>query len=130
MSTLNLGDKPVSFDDSQSTTGIADIFTEDCLMGGMIYFGHGSLRKRVAVKGIREPRRQGHGVGGGKLAAHADFVRVQVEENGDVTLDELCVALEGCGVTVHRSNVGRLLHRLGLSHKKRPFRPASRSAPT
>ena len=89
-----------------------------------------NLMKLRAETGSIEPRPQGHGVGGGKLAAHADFVRVQVEENGDVTLDELCVALEGRGVTVHRSNVGRLLHRLGLSHKKRPFRPASRDAPT
>ena len=37
---------------------------------------------------------------------------------GELTLDELCVAFEGRGVVVHRSSVGRLLHRLGLSHKK------------
>lgn len=89
-----------------------------------------NLMKLRAETGSIEPRRQGHGVGLGKLAAHAAFVRSQVEENGDVTLDELCVALEERGVTVHRSNVGRLLHRLGLSHKKRPFRPASSSVPT
>ncbi|MEO5757152.1 MAG: winged helix-turn-helix domain-containing protein, partial [Mesorhizobium sp.] len=60
-----------------------------------------------------------------------------MDENGDLTLDELCVELEGRGVTVHRSNVSRLLHRLGLSHKKRMARPAckrfltaSQSAPT
>ncbi|MGH0241451.1 IS630 family transposase [Sinorhizobium meliloti] len=35
-----------------------------------------------------------------------------------MTLDELCVELAGRAVIVHRSNVGRLLHRLGLSHKK------------
>ncbi|WP_348640223.1 winged helix-turn-helix domain-containing protein [Aminobacter sp. J15] len=33
------------------------------------------------------------------------------------------------GVLVHRSSVGRLLHRLGLSHKKNHYRPASRNAP-
>lgn len=37
---------------------------------------------------------------------------------GDPTLYELCVELEGRGVVIHRSSVGRLLHRLGLSHKK------------
>jgi len=89
-----------------------------------------NLMKLRAETGSIEPRRQGHGFGGGKLAAYADFVRLQLEENGDLTLDELCVVLEGRGVTVHRSNVGRLLHRLGLSHKKRPFRPANSSAPT
>ena len=79
-----------------------------------------NLMKLRAETGSVEPRRQGHGFGGGKLAAHADFVRTRVKENGDLTLDELCVALEERGVTIHRSNVGRLLHRLGLSHKKDP----------
>jgi transposase len=41
-----------------------------------------------------------------------------LDKNGDLTLDELCVELAGRGVSVHRSNVGRLLHRLGLSPKK------------
>jgi transposase len=76
------------------------------------------LMKLRAETGSLEPRRQGHGPGGGKLADHAGFVRGRLEENGDLTLDELCVELEACGVTVHRSNVGRLLRRLGLSHKK------------
>ncbi|WP_244574587.1 winged helix-turn-helix domain-containing protein [Cohaesibacter sp. ES.047] len=41
-----------------------------------------------------------------------------MSENGDLKLDELCLELAERGVHVHRSNVGRLLHRLGLSHKK------------
>ena len=57
-------------------------------------------------------------VGGGKLAPHATLCAGGMQENGELTLDELCVELEGRGVSVHRSNVGRLLHRLGLSHKK------------
>lgn len=64
------------------------------------------------------PRRQGHAPGGGKLAPHAAFVREQMATSGEPTLDELCVELEERGVVVHRSSVGRLLHRLGLSHKK------------
>lgn len=89
-----------------------------------------NLMKLRAETGSVEPRRQGHGMGKGKLAPYAEFVRTRVEEDGDLTLDELCVALEERGVTVHRSNVGRLLHRLGLTHKKRPFRPVNSSAPT
>lgn len=69
--------------------------------------------------GSLAPRRQGH-VGGGKLNAHGDWVRGRLAENGEMTLDELCVELAGRGVIVHRSNVGRLLHRLGLSHKEKP----------
>jgi len=73
------------------------------------------------------PRRQGH-QGGGKLNGYGDWMRERLAHNGELTLDELCVALAGQGLVVHRSNVGRFLHRLGLSHKKKPARqraPAS-----
>ncbi|MGB3834916.1 MAG: transposase [Mesorhizobium sp.] len=76
------------------------------------------LMKLRRETGSLAPRRQGHAPGGGKLAPHAGFVRERMVAAGDLTLDELCVELEGRGVIVHRSNVGRLLHRLGLSHKK------------
>ena len=64
-------------------------------------------------------KRQGH-LGSGKLRDYHDWVRQLIAGNGDLTLDELCIELEGHGVSVHRSSVGRLLHRLGLSHKKKP----------
>ena len=64
-------------------------------------------------------RRQGN-PGIGKLSEHGEWVRQRVGENGDLTLDELCVELAGRGVIVHRSSVGRWLARLGLSHKKKP----------
>ena len=73
-----------------------------------------NLRRQT---GSLEARRQGH-VGGGKLEPYAEFVRLRLAQTGELTLDELCVELEGRGVSVHRSNVGRLLQRLGLSHKK------------
>lgn len=57
-------------------------------------------------------------------------MRQRIKQNGDLTLDELCIELEGRGVSVHRSSVGRLLHRLGLSPKKRPYRPASSAVRT
>ena len=70
--------------------------------------------------GSLEPKRQGHSGTNSKLRAHEDWVRQRVDENGELTLDELVVELAGRGVKVHRSSVGRLLHRLGLSHKKKP----------
>jgi len=76
------------------------------------------LMKLRRETGSLEPRRQGHAPGGGKLAPHAPFVRERMAQTGELTLDELCVELEGRGVIVHRSNIARLLHRLGLSHKK------------
>lgn len=76
------------------------------------------ILKREA--GSLAAKQQGNGGGHGKLSLHADWVRQRINENGEMTLDELCVELSGRGVSVHRSNVGRLLHRLGLSHKKKP----------
>lgn len=69
--------------------------------------------------GSLSPRRQGY-VGGGKLSTHHGWVSERLAQNGELTLDELCVELSGRGVIVHRSSVGRLFHRLGLSHKKKP----------
>ena len=63
------------------------------------------------------PARQGH-LGGGKLTGHEEWVRSRMAENGDLTLDELCVELAGRGVSVVRSTASRCLHRLGRSHKK------------
>lgn len=76
------------------------------------------LMKLRRETGSLAPRRQGHAPGWGKLAPHAAFVQDRMAQAGELTLDELCVELEGRGVVVHRSSVGRLLHRLGLSHKK------------
>ena len=72
--------------------------------------------------GSLEPKAQGHGGKVGKLRGHEDWVRHRLSKNGDVTLDELVLELAERGVTVHRSAVGKLLHRLGLSHKKKPSR--------
>lgn len=58
--------------------------------------------------GSLAPRRQGH-LGGGKLNAR---MRERLAENGELTPDGLCVELAGRGVLVHRSNVGRFLHRV------------------
>lgn len=69
--------------------------------------------------GSLEAKRQGH-LGGGKLQDQHAWVSRRIEEEGDLTLDELCIELEARGVSVHRASVGKLLHRLGLSHKKKP----------
>jgi transposase len=63
--------------------------------------------------------KQGHPPGGTKLMAHADWVRERMSAHGETTLDELCVALAERGIEIHRATVGRFLHRLGLSNKKK-----------
>lgn len=69
--------------------------------------------------GLLAAKRQGRH-NGGKLQEHHAWISQRIEEDGDLTLDELCIELEGRGVSVHRTSVGKLLHRLGLSHKKKP----------
>ncbi len=70
--------------------------------------------------GSLEPKRQGN-PGRGKLTDVAGWVRERIAARPDLTIDELAADLEAQhGLAVHRSSVGRLLHRLGLSHRKRP----------
>lgn len=69
--------------------------------------------------------------GCGKLEPHKDWLRARVDAKGDITLDELAVELkEQLGVDVHRWTVCRMLHQLGLSHKKRQYGQVSSAAKT
>jgi len=70
--------------------------------------------------GALEPGRQ-RNPKRGKLTDVAGWVRDRIAVRPDLTLDELTAEPDARhGPAVHRSSVGRLLHRLGLSHKKRP----------
>lgn len=68
--------------------------------------------------GSLAPAKQGHPLGS-KLSAHGAWISARVSGHDEVTLDELCLELAGRGVNVHRATVGRFLHRLGLSNKKK-----------
>ena len=70
-------------------------------------------------------KQQGRPRGSGKLADEHEWVRQRMARNGDLTLDELRIELAERGVSAHRSSLGRLLHRLGLSHKKKAWPPAN-----
>ncbi len=68
-------------------------------------------------------KRQGNLGRAGKLNGLTAWVRRRLAERGDLTLDELCLELAQLhDLTVHRSSVGRWLHRLRLSHKKNSAR--------
>jgi transposase len=70
--------------------------------------------------GSLAPKRQGN-PGRGKLTGVQGWVERRIAAQPDLTIDELTAELASRhGVQVHRSSVGRLLLRLGLSHKKRP----------
>lgn len=70
--------------------------------------------------GSLSPKLQGN-PGNGKLNGVKDWVQGRITKQPDLTIDALTAELATeHGLRVHRSSVGRLLHRLGLSHKKRP----------
>lgn len=58
--------------------------------------------------------------GRGKLTVLKGWVESRITAQPDLTIDELTAKH---GVKVHRSSVGRLLLRLGLSYKNRPTSP-------
>ncbi len=83
-----------------------------------VSFVNSMVKLRVQT-GSLSPKKQGN-PGVGKLSPYEDWVRERIAQKGDLTLDALCLELEQVhGVTVHRASMGSLLHRLGLSHKKR-----------
>lgn len=70
--------------------------------------------------GALAPKPQGN-PGRGKLTGLKDWAQRRIAVRPDLTIDELTAELAADhGLQVHRSSVGRLLRRLGLSHKKRP----------
>ena len=78
------------------------------------------LRRETGGLGAK---RQGNRGCTSKVRGLEDWVRGRLAEKSDLTLDELCVELEReHSVRLHRSAVGRWLHRLGLSHKKNAVR--------
>jgi len=68
--------------------------------------------------------------GRGKLEPYKGWLRTRVHEQGDITLDQLARELkEQFDLEVHRWSVGRVLHQMKLSHKKRRFMPANSAVP-
>lgn len=81
-------------------------------------FVNNMIKLRRETGGL-SPKRQGNLGRAGKLKDFEDWVRVRLAAQGDLTLDELRLEVEQVHhIAVHRSSIGRLLHRLALSHKK------------
>jgi len=92
-----------------------------------------------AVRWVREwqesgrtaPRRQGGDRLSGRVEAHADFLLAEIEAAPDRTLEELRALLaRERGVRVSNSTVWRFCRRHGLTSKKSPGTPPSRTART
>ena len=77
------------------------------------------LLARVGLTGSVEPARQGRPPGGGKLAAHRDFLIDQVNAKPDITMPELAARLEAeRGVSAHPASLSRALCGWGFTFKK------------
>lgn len=91
----------------------------------------GRWHRRWKATGGLNPDRQG-GRPGSVLDAHEAFLLGMIEEGGrDVTLAEMAERLEAeRGVGVHLTTIWYWLDRRGITYKKRPRTPPSRSAKT
>jgi transposase len=87
------------------------------------------LLRRWRDKGTLEPER----IGGAKrspLAAHAERVHAPLAAAPDLTIAELRGRLAAQGIATSRSALGRFLLAAGLTRKKRPSTPPSRTGRT
>ena len=76
------------------------------------------------VRGSLAAQPVGNNLGHGKLEPFKDWLKARVESQADITLDQLTRELEEqFDVRFHHLWIGRVLHGLGLSHKKRRFTP-------
>jgi transposase len=86
--------------------------------------------RRWRESGERTAHRQGN-PGGSKLDPHEGFLLGLIEDRVDITLEEMRVRLaEERGVRAGIGTLWRFFDARGVTVKKRPATPASRSAPT
>jgi putative transposase len=95
------------------------------------------VSESCAIKLLQRWKRTGSAapgrIGGRKrfaLEPHEALVRELVAAHPDATLDELAARLADEAIEVGRTSIFRFLKALGLTHKKRPSTPASRTGPT
>jgi transposase len=87
------------------------------------------LMQRWRRRGTLAPDR----IGGGKrakLAAHAERVHALLAAEPDLTIAELRTRLAAAGIEVSPAAISRFLAAAGLTRKKRPGMPPSRTART
>ncbi len=86
-----------------------------------------SLSRRT---GDVRPKRQGGDKRSARVEGHAPLILAAVEVRRDITLEELRAHLAGHGIAVAVSTLWRFFKRHGLTLKKRPGMPRSRTVPT
>ena len=120
---------------------LRDRVIDAVVQGGMSRRGAAArfgISELVAIKWVERFERTGlrsTGKMGGhkrlKLEPHREFLEACHAEKPDVTLQALCDRLLGeRGVKADTSLMSRFLRRIGLTPKKRPSSPASRTVRT
>jgi len=66
----------------------------------------------------------------GRIEAHGELILSLVEDKPDITLGELRARLGERGIGVAISTLWRFFTRRGITRKKRPHMPPSRTGPT
>jgi transposase len=87
-------------------------------------------RAREREQGDAKPKPLGGDRRSGRVEAHAALILALVEEKPDLTLEELRTVLAETGVSVGYGTLWRFFERRGITRKKRPRMPASRSVRT
>ena len=80
--------------------------------------------------GYVTPKPQGGDMRSRQIEARQAEVMAAFEEEPDQTLDELCARLAGRGIATSTSGLSRFFQRHGITRKKRPATPSSRTART
>ena len=76
------------------------------------------------------PKPQGGDMRSRRIEAQRAVVMAAFEEERDQSLEELCARLAERGVAASTSALSRFFQRHGLTRKKRPGMPSSRTGPT
>lgn len=84
----------------------------------------------AARHGTSKPQQQGGDRRSGKIEAHAELIMGAYDATPDITLAELQALLADHGTQVAIGTMWRFFHRRGITRKKRPRTPPSRTVPT
>ena len=88
----------------------------------------GQAQRRAT--GSVAPKPQGGDMRSRRVEARREVILALWEARKDITLDELRVELAGKGLVVAISTLHRFFVRHGITRKKRPATPSSRTVPT
>jgi len=87
-------------------------------------------RQLALQHGTPSAKPQGGDRRSARIEAHAGLIHATLEQQSDITLEELRMILAGHGVSTSVATLWRYFARHGITRKKRPPMPASRTVRT